>query len=363
MAKRVWRFWGISIAIAVALVWIHTALRQSIAARVDQRICFPAISHSGSHSFNPPSTNPTSICYSQPIVLSKNQTAAIAVSPDGRMLVSGSRQMIQIWDLQTQTLQSSWQGHNDWITAVAISPKAQLLASASLDGTIKLWDLQTGHLQYTIDAGRVTSLKFSPNGKLLASGSRLSRWADGKISPKGVQLWQVATGQLHDRLGNELVKAIAFSPNGQLLATGNQNTKIWKLATGAQWRTINSGNVLSLTFSQNSRKLISSSNRIKTWEVKTGRLMDEWEAVGSDIALSSNENVLAVARGGTINLLQLQPKRFLGSLRGSHYSGVSFDFSADTNAIISSSSDGIRIWQPQFVHLKNDAAKEQNHQF
>lgn len=114
----------------------------------------------------------------------------------------------------------------------------------------------------------------------------------------------------------------------------------------------------SLTFSRNSQQLISGSNQIRTWEVKTGRLIDEWETSSSEIALSPNETVLAAARGGTINLLQLQPKRLLGSLRGSHYSGVSFDFSSDTNAIIASSSDGIRIWQPQLVQLKSNAAKQ-----
>lgn len=219
MTRRIRRFWGIGIAIAVALIGIHTTFQQSIAARVNQRICFPAISHlSSSHSFRAAS-NPT-LCYDQPIVLSQNETTAIAVSPEGRTLASGAQRMIQIWDLQTQTLQASWQGHEDWITAVAINSKSQLLASASLDETIKIWDLQTGHLQNTIHAGRVTSLKLSPDDQLLTSGSRLSHWADGKTSSDGVQLWQVATGQLHDHLGNEPVRSpLAPMESGLLQAT------------------------------------------------------------------------------------------------------------------------------------------------
>ena len=63
--------------------------------------------------------------------------------------------------------------HNGWVYSVSFSPEGQTLASGSDDGTVRLWDVNTGNLLHTLTAhrGSVYSVSFSPDGRTLASGS------------------------------------------------------------------------------------------------------------------------------------------------------------------------------------------------
>lgn len=79
------------------------------------------------------------------------------------------------------------EGHTGHVSSLTYSPDGKLLASSAGDRTIKLWDASSGQLQQTLKySDQLTSVAFSPNGKLLASGSQ-----SGEI-----QLWCVASGQL-----------------------------------------------------------------------------------------------------------------------------------------------------------------------
>jgi WD40 repeat protein len=75
-------------------------------------------------------------------------------------------------------------GHTDWVNSVAFSPDGRLLASGSADRTIKLWDVASGSLVRTLSGHTdwVTSVAFSPDGRLLASGS----------ADKTIKLWDIS---------------------------------------------------------------------------------------------------------------------------------------------------------------------------
>ena len=111
------------------------------------------------------------------------------------------------------------------VTSVSWSPDSKILATASSDSTLKLWNVATGQELKTLigHQGAVFSVSFSPNGKTLASGSIDST----------LKLWDVATGkELKTLLGHQsLVTSVSWSPDGKTLATGsNDNTvKLWNL--------------------------------------------------------------------------------------------------------------------------------------
>jgi len=117
------------------------------------------------------------------------------------------------------------EGHTSWVRSVAFSPDGKLLASGSDDDTIKLWDVATGREVRTLEGHNyaVTSVAFSPDGKLLASGSY-----------KEIKLWEVATGQEVRTLRGhtDWVKSVAFSPDGKLLASGSEDwtIKLWDIS-------------------------------------------------------------------------------------------------------------------------------------
>ncbi|MBC7824705.1 MAG: WD40 repeat domain-containing protein [Candidatus Parcubacteria bacterium] len=321
-------------AIVGLIIGAYALLDKSIAAKVSNRVCIPSYVDG-------------LVCYARPQLLTTEQTTKITVSPDGKILASGTHNIIHLWNLETGKKQRSLSGHQNWVSALAISPNGQILASASLDRTIKLWNLKTGKLLGNIYSGRVTTLAFSPDGQTLASGSRLIRWADGTLSRPGVQLWNLATQKWQDTIGDQPVTAIAFSPTGKILAAGHQKTSLWQAKTKRLLYSVNSGDLTALTFSRDGETLFTGSSRMKLWSVNSGILLHTFGIGSSDLALTPDGQTLAAAVGGTVQFWQPDTEDYLGMLRGSWYSGLSVEFALEGNAIISSSSDGIRVWHSE----------------
>jgi hypothetical protein len=143
---------------------------------------------------------------------------AIAISVD-----AGPRRAIQ--PISPSVILS---GHTDGIHALAFFPDGKRLASASHDGTVKLWDVQTGQCLHTF-AGHeqaVRAVTVSADGKLIASGS----------DDRTARVWDVASGaqvaQLEGHAG--AVRGVAFLPDGSLLTAGRDGTlRTWDVKTEA----------------------------------------------------------------------------------------------------------------------------------
>ena len=130
---------------------------------------------------------------------------------------------------QEPKLRATLKGHTDAVVAVAFSPDSKTLASASYDGTLKLWDMTTGKERATLGEykGCLGCVAFSPDGKTLASGAIGSPVYFPDL--KNVKLWDVATGKVRATLeGNTFhVHSVAFSPDGKTLASVNGDVKLW----------------------------------------------------------------------------------------------------------------------------------------
>lgn len=112
------------------------------------------------------------------------------------------------WSLELQKLE----GHTDSVTAVAFPPDGSLLASASEDQTVRLWNARTGQAVQTLKGHTdyVKAVAFSPDGSLLASASY----------DKTVRLWNPVTGEQLQRLdGDPLINDISFTMDNKTLLT------------------------------------------------------------------------------------------------------------------------------------------------
>ncbi|GFG17472.1 probable serine/threonine-protein kinase PkwA [Aspergillus lentulus] len=172
------------------------------------------------------------------------------------------------------------ENHSGSVVSVAFSPDGRLLASGSDYNTTSIWDSATGVLQRTLEGHyirgwSVWSVAFSPDGRRLATGS----------GDNTVRLWDPATGVLQRVLDGHTgrVYSVAFSPDGRLLASGSLDYKVHLRypATGAFTQTLegHSGGIRSVAFSPDSRRLASGSEdkTICLWDLATGKFIQVLE--------------------------------------------------------------------------------------
>jgi WD40 repeat protein len=238
-------------------------------------------------------------------------------------------------------------GHQSTIKAVAYRPNGRQIASASIDGTVKLWH-PDGTLFATLPDHTLgaRSLSYSPQGNLLATGG-----GDGAI-----YLWNPDTGERLTTIKahNSLVTSLAFSPDGQVLASGgtDNTVKLWRSdGTPIQTLTQHQAMVRSLAFSPDGELLASASadQTINLWHPQTGRLLStltDHTATVTEVVFSPDGRYLASASAdSTVRLWTLQGK-LLKTFEGHRTAVTSVQFSPDSRMVVSTSDDHeVKFWQ------------------
>jgi WD40 repeat protein len=239
---------------------------------------------------------------------------AIAFSPDGAMVATGSSDsMIGLWNAATGHNLEFLNGHTSFVSAVAFSPDKRLLASGSSDSTIKLWDVTSVAVdrlretalaikpQHTFGRhrGRVNAVEFSPDGKLLASGS----------SDRTIMIWDMVLMKAERMfLNTAIVLAVAFSPDGRLLISGSMYgmVRIWDLATGGFREAIMNHPripiVVSVAFSPGGKLVASgyADGTVRVWDMDVGeakRMLDGHTEVVEAVAFSPGGKLASMSRG------------------------------------------------------------------
>jgi WD40 repeat protein len=169
------------------------------------------------------------------------ETTALSFSPDGRVLAAaqkfdmksggernGDHYVIQLQDVRTGKDITCLKGPRDTVRSLAFSPGGKILAAASDDRNVRVWNLTMGRELLQGHRLAVRSVRFSPDGKTVATGS----------DDHTVRLWEPATGKETAVLKGHRsrVNSIAFSPRGKKLASGSldETTRLWDLATGRE---------------------------------------------------------------------------------------------------------------------------------
>lgn len=237
----------------------------------------------------------------------QDQVRGMAFTPDGKVLATASLdQTVKLWDLSAGRLIRDLVGHEGGVYTVAVSPDGRMLASAGLDQKILFWSMVDGSLLGSVDghSDSINSLAFSPDGKYLSSAG----------SDNSIKLWDAATRvQVRVMEGHtQNVYSVSFSPDGKTLASagGDKTIMLWDVSTGALIRTVegHSKYIDSVAFDPTGKTLASASGdqSIRLWDIATGELvrtLGENEDKFYDLSFSPDGKSLAAAGSDRLWLL------------------------------------------------------------
>jgi WD40 repeat protein len=301
--------------------------------------------------------------------------AKTQLDADPQLGVLFARQSLQVRETPVgleslrETLASSFlaavlRGHAGPVHSVDYSSDGTLLATASEDGTARVWEAPAGRLLSVLDGHErsVNDVQFSPDGRLVATAG-----TDGTA-----RVWEAATGKLiHMFRGHEdelSVQETEFSPDGQLIVSMGDRIHIWRASTGEPLKVPGGPDFLyplSVAFSPDGRLVLAGTvdGSAWLWQTRTGKVLAElphpWQSQGSQSPGSSVPNWVTTAefspsgdsmvtgdRAGVGRIWDVGPHpRLLARLEGHVQTINTAGFSPDGHLIITSSTDGTaRVW-------------------
>ncbi|KAF7183375.1 hypothetical protein CNMCM7691_003574 [Aspergillus felis] len=279
-----------------------------------------------------------------------DEVTSATFSHDSRLLASASGDnTIKVWDASSGQCIQTLEGHSDLIYSVMFSHDSKLLTSASKDNTIKVWDAHNSQCLQTIKehSSSVYSVIFSYDSKLLASASE-----DNTIKvldPSNSRCIRTLKGHCGS------VYSVTISHDSMLLASASldETIRIWDVSNGQCIQTLegHSGPVYSVTFSDNLKLLASASfdETVRVWDTSNGQCIQILKGHSTSVhsvAFSHSSKLLASASAdGTIKVWDASNGQCLQTLEG--HSGLvhSVTFSHDSLLLASASSDKtINVW-------------------
>jgi WD40 repeat protein/transcriptional regulator with XRE-family HTH domain len=276
---------------------------------------------------------------------------AVAISRGGQYWAAGSKQgEVRIWRKPDEILLRVWQVHPGIVMSLAFSPDERTLATGTLDGSLKLWDVERGTLLWSSWQRKgTTCLAFAPDGRLLATGGRDAT----------VRLWDPQLGTLVEEVPHPgPIFSLAWSPDGRTLASGDYagTIRIWQRqpsgpSGGMQTLEGHYNWVRGLAFAPDGSRLASASwdGTLKLWELASGRCLqtlEEHTGRVQTLAFSPDGDILA--SGGwdtTIRLWDGQEGTLRAVLQGHSGTVYGLAFTPDSRRLLSGGDDGtLRLW-------------------
>jgi WD40 repeat protein len=200
----------------------------------------------------------------------------VQYSPDGKKLAAAADTTATLCDATTGKRLLTLEGHTRGLAGLAFTPRGKRVVTASLDGTVRVWDTATGEAAIILCHGRdperdwVMHLSCSPAGASFASGGIAPRGGSG------VRVWDARTGKPRTGFVEESVNRVAFSGDGRRLASADLHgtVRVWEVGSGQEALTLpwSKKAVTCLAWSPDSRRLaVASIWSIRVWDFPTGK--------------------------------------------------------------------------------------------
>jgi len=290
------------------------------------------------------------------------RVTSIAFSPDGTLLAGGSSdKAVHLWDAVSGEHKAMLAGHTGSITTIAFSPDSKTLASGAWDNTVRLWDIATekekvvlsGHTYFGEYTSGISNVAFSADSQVLVSAA---------FNEEGVYVWDAVTGRQKRTLDAGRISTLAFSPDGKTLAIGGRSAlNLWDIVSGEHKAALtkHTSFVNSLAFSPDGKTLVSGGgSQLLLWDAETGVQkgeIDGHQSNGWSIAFSPDGSTLASTGGsGTVHLWDIsnrQHKAAFVAERTDDWIG-SIAFSPDGKTLAGEGGWRIYLWDIEKTYLK-----------
>ncbi|MDR7381107.1 hypothetical protein [Promicromonospora iranensis] len=286
-----------------------------------------------------------------------DRIGSIAVSPDGRFVVSGGgEKTMRIWDLKTGIERTVYTEHSSRIGSIAVAPDGRHAVIGSYDGTLRLWDLFT-ETELTRFAGHtdvVRSVAVTPDGRRAISGS----------DDHTVRVWDLRVRDAQSiRVGHtDIVRAVALTSDQRHVITGSSDgtARVWDLLDGTQRVTLtgHTGWVLAVATAPSGHAVTAGTDgTIRVWHLKTGKLLatliDRIHVVWAVAVSPDGRHIVSGSTDGTIRIWDLKNRKLSAKLIGHTDVVAAVATTPDGQQVVSGSADRtVRVWDMKLHTLQ-----------
>jgi len=272
----------------------------------------------------------------------------VAWAPDGSLLATASSDgSVRLWDPLSGDTRTVLLGHRGLVMSVAWAPDGSLLASASSDGSVRLWasnSCDTGAVLLTHHSA-VRSVAWAPDGSLLASACD-----DGSI-----RLWDPKTGSIQAVLpGHQRCVSVAWAPDDSMLAAAcsDGSVRLWDPRTGRAHGALQGHTdwVRSVAWAPDSSLLVSAGDdgSVRLWNAHDGdacAVFHGYQCLILSLVWAPDGSLLASAcSDGSVRLLDPKTGAIRAVLQGYQSPVLSVAWAPDGSMLASASDDSIRLW-------------------